>query len=415
MTSTKSDMRIVVIGGGHAGFEVCAKLRALGIADPISLISAEDVLPYQRPPLSKAYVLGDMSLDRLYFRPGSFYEAENIDLRLRSRCTAIDRAKKTVALDDGTCIQYTTLVIATGASPIRLPDAQGGALNHVHYVRSLEDADCMAKDFQPGKSALIVGGGYIGLEAASVARARGMSVTLIDASDRILSRVAAAETSSYFRDLHIENGVDVREGVQLERLIGEDGQLSGADLSDGTQIAANVAIIGIGVRPDQNLAESAGLDIEDGIKVDAQLRTSDPDIFAIGDCASFPYKGSRLRLESVGNAIDQAQLVAAVIAGHQRTYHVKPWFWSDQFGVKLQIAGLSAGYDTVVIRRGIDGGRSHWYYVAGRLTAIDAIDDPRAYMVAKRLIENGKSAAPARVEDPEADLKQLLKKEIADG
>jgi len=405
------DKRTVIIGGGQAGFEVSAKLRALGVTDPITLISAEDILPYQRPPLSKAYLLGEMSLDRLYFRPASFYESESIDLHFGSRCTSIDRQGKTVFLDDGTNIGYETLVIATGADPIRLPDAVGGNLNHVHYVRTLANADTMAQDFQPGKSALIVGGGYIGLEAASVARGRGMDVTLIHSNERILSRVAAQETSSFFRELHMNHGVDLREGVRLTRLLGEDGRLTGAELSDETTLDADVAIVGIGIRPNQNLAEAAGLEIENGIKVDAQLRSSDASIFAIGDCASFPNEGLHMRLESVGNAIDQAQIVANVIAGNDQTYKVKPWFWSDQFGVKLQIAGLSAGYETVVTRGQADGSRSHWYYANDKLLAIDAINDPRAYMVAKRLIERGETAPPEQVANPTSDIKLLLKKE----
>jgi 3-phenylpropionate/trans-cinnamate dioxygenase ferredoxin reductase subunit len=251
-----------------------------------------------------------------------------------------------------------------------------------------------------------VGGGYIGLEAAAVAAARGMQVVLVEMADRILQRVAAPETSAYFRALHARHGVDIREGVGLERLLGE-GRVSGARLTDGSEMAADMVIAGIGIAPDTGLAEAAGLDIDNGIAVDAQGRTSDPAIWAAGDCASFPHEGGRLRLESVPNAIDMADCVAGNILGRAQDYVPKPWFWSDQYDVKLQIAGLGAGHDRIVTR---DGGAavSFWYYRGERLLAVDAMNDPRAYMVAKRLIEAGRSADPAVVADAGADLRALL-------
>ena len=410
MTSIAAEYPIVVIWAGQAGFELCAKLRLLGVKEPIALIGDEDAPPYQRPPLSKAYLLGDLELERLFFRPRSFYEVENIDLRTGCSCTLVDRDRKTITLSDGSVLGYQTLVFATGAAPIRLPDAIGGDLKKVHYVRTLKDADAIAEDFKPGKHALIIGGGYIGLEAAAVASGLGMKVTLVEATDRILARVAAPETSTFFCNLHTSHGVDLREGVKLIRLIGEEGSVTGAVLSDGTELKLDVAVVGIGIRPNQKLAETAGLECENGIKVDALLRSSDPNVFAIGDCASFPYGDARIRLESVGNAIDQAQTVANVIAGKASSYAAKPWFWSDQYDVKLQIVGLSTGYDWIVTRGHSRGPLSYWYYADDKLLAVDAINDPRAYMVAKRLIENGKTADPEIVADIGSDLKTLLNK-----
>ncbi len=411
MPTSEKSQRTVVIGAGQAGFEFCAKLRALGDHGPITLIGEEDHPPYQRPPLSKAYLLGKMQLERLFLRPRSFFEEQGITLKLGTRCREIDRASKTVTISDGTVLPYDRLVFATGARPVQLPDKMGGALKQVHYVRTLADADAMVMDFQAGKHVFIVGGGYIGLEAAAVALDLGMNVTLVEAGPRILGRVAATETSDFFRELHVNRGVKIFEGVQLTKLIGENGNLTGAELSDGRQIDIDVAVVGIGVTPNQDLADAAGLEIENGIKVDAFCRTSDPDIYALGDCASFPMGKARIRMESVGNAIDQAQAAASVFAGTMRPYRAKPWFWSDQYDVKLQIIGLSTGYDRVVTRGGPSAPVSFWYFAETRLIAVDAINDPRAYMVAKRLIEHGKMVDPDRVADIETDLKSLLKQD----
>jgi 3-phenylpropionate/trans-cinnamate dioxygenase ferredoxin reductase subunit len=301
---------------------------------------------------------------------------------------------------------YEHLVLATGSRPRHLPAAIGGDLGGVHVVRTLADVDAMAPGFVPGARVLIVGGGYIGLEAAAVAASRGMQVVLVEMAPRILQRVAAPETSDYFRALHGRHGVDIREGVGLERLLG-DGQVSGARLSDGTELAVDMVIVGVGIVPDTALAEAAGLAIDNGIAVDAQGRSSDPAIWAAGDCASFPYGDGRLRLESVPNAIDMADCVAGNILGRGVDYVPKPWFWSDQYDVKLQIAGLSTGYDRIVTRDGA-ASVSFWYYRGEALLAVDAMNDPRAYMVGKRLIDAGKSADPAVVADAAADLKVLL-------
>jgi len=397
---------VVVVGAGQAGQAVVTKLRNSGFDGGITFIGEETAPPYQRPPLSKAYLLGDMELERLYLRPESFYADNNISLRLGSKVETVDAAAKTVSLA-GETVAYDHLVLTTGSDPRRLPAAIGGILDGVYTVRTLKDVDQMEPEFREGAKVLIIGGGYIGLEAAAVAAKKGLNVTLVEMADRILQRVASPETSGYFRDLHKSHGVDLREGVGLERLTGE-GRVTGAKLSDGSELDVDFVIVGVGITPATALAEMAGIELENGIKTDIKGQTSDPNIWAAGDCASFPYKGERIRLESVGNAIDQAEVVAENIMGANKDYVAKPWFWSDQYDCKLQIAGLNTGYDQVVTRQG-ENSVSYWYYKENQLVALDAMNDPRAYMVGKRLIEAGKSPAQDAVGNPETDLKELLK------
>lgn len=397
--------RIVVVGAGQAGASLVAKLRGLGFAGRITLIGAESVPPYQRPPLSKAYLLGDMTLERLFLRPESYYEEQKIDLRLGRRVVAIDREARTLVLEDEV-LPYDALALTTGSLPRRLPAVVGGDLSGVHVVRDLADVDAMAPEFQPGRRVVIVGGGYIGLEAAAVAAKKGLVVTVLEMAPRILQRVAAPETSDAIRDLHLAHGVQIREGVGLARITG-DGRVAGVELSDGTVLPADFVIAGIGILPATALAEAAGLVLDNGIATDAQGRTSDPQIWAAGDCASFPWRGARLRLESVQNAIDQAELVAENMLGAGKDYAPVPWFWSDQYDLKLQIAGLNTGYDRVVIREG--EARSHWYFAGDKFLAVDALNDPRAYMVGKRLLEAGRSPCAEILADPAADLKALLR------
>ncbi len=399
---------IVVIGAGQAGSSLVARLRKDGFEGDITLIGAEPHLPYQRPPLSKAYLLGEMELERLFLRPESFYSDNNITLRLGQRVTGIDAQARTVTIGDEV-IAYDELALTTGSDPRRLPASIGGDLEGVHVVRDLAHVDDMGPWVKDGARALIVGGGYIGLEAAAVCAKRGVKVTLVEMADRILQRVAAPETSDYFRTLHTEYGADIREGVGLDRLVGENGKVTGAVLTDGTELEIDFVVVGVGIAPATHLAEMAGLELKNGIKTDAHGRTSDPSIWAAGDCASFPHKGDRIRLESVPNAIDQAEVVAQNMLGAAKGYVATPWFWSDQYDVKLQIAGLNTGYDNVVTRKGEGQTVSFWYYKGDQLIAVDAMNDPRAYMVGKRLIESGKTADPAVVADPEADLKPLLK------
>jgi len=397
---------IVVVGAGQAGASLVAKLRKLGHQGGITLIGEEPAPPYQRPPLSKAYLLGNMDLERLYLRPASYYAENNIALLTSKTALSIDRDAKTVDVD-GTPIPYGQLALTTGSTPRTLPAAIGGALKGVHTVRSLADVDAMAPAFVKGARILIVGGGYIGLEAAAVAALSGMKVTLIEMADRILQRVASPETSAYFRALHASHGVDIREQTGLERLTGED-HVTGAILCDGTELPCDIVIVGIGVTPNVKLAEDAWITLDNGIAVDIKGRTSDPFIWAAGDCTSLPYRGARIRLESVQNAIDQAECVAGNMLGADKDYVPMPWFWSDQYDTKLQIAGLNTGYDRIVTR-GSGEAVSFWYYCGDTLLAVDAMNDARAYMVGKRLIEMGKSPDPAVIADAEVDLKPLLK------
>lgn len=398
---------VVVIGAGQAGSSLVARLRNRGFEGDVTLIGAEAVPPYQRPPLSKKYLLGEMDLERLYLRPESFYAEHDIDLRLGVEVTGIDRVAREVILG-AERLAYDDLVLTTGSAPRRLPAAVGGDLEGVHVVRDLADADAMEPRFVAGAHVLIVGGGYIGLEAAAVAASKGLRVTLVEMSERILQRVAAPETSDYFRALHGAHGVEIREGVGLETLLGE-GHVSGARLSDGTEIEVDFVIVGVGIAPGTGLAEAAGLEIDNGIRCDTEGRTSDAHIWAAGDCASFPYRARQLRLESVPNAIDMAECVADNIMGAGKAYVPQVWFWSDQYDVKLQIAGLNTGYDRIVTRpEAAQGAVSYWYYLGGTLLAVDAMNAPRAYMVGKRLIEGGMSPDPALVADPGVELKSLL-------
>jgi len=362
---------IVVVGAGQAGASLVGKLRGEGFEGDITLLGAEDGPPYQRPALSKGYLLGELERERLYLRPRDWYEGNDINLRTGTRAVSVDAAAKSVTLSDGETLTYDHLAFTTGSHPRLLPDAIGGNLDRVYQVRDLADADAMTPEFVAGRKLLIIGGGYIGLEAAAVAAKLGLEVILVEMADRILQRVAAPETSDYFRDLHRAHGVDIREGVGLDHLIGDD-QVTGA------------------------------------IVTDINGRTSDPSIWAAGDCATLDWNGAQIRLESVGNAIDQAECVACNMLGGDVAYAPKPWFWSDQFDIKLQIAGLNLGYTDVVVRK-IDDAQSHWYYAGDTLIAVDAMNDPRSYMIGKRLIEAGKSPMPSLIADPETDMKALLR------
>ena len=398
--------RIVIVGGGQAGAALAAKLRGLDYDGNITLVCSENFLPYQRPPLSKKYLMREMAVEQLYLRPDSFYAENGIEMILGQGVTGIDPANRTIDLD-GEQLAYDALALTTGASPRQLPAAIGGELDHVYAVRSIADVDTMAPEFAPGRRVLVIGGGYIGLEAAAVAARMGLRVTLVEMAERILQRVAAPQTSDFFRDLHGGHGVEIREGVALEKL--EPGEQITARFADGTSCATDFVIVGIGIRPNDALAQAAGLACDDGIVVDTGGRTSDPHVWSAGDCTRLPYRGKAIRLESVQNAIDQAEIVAANMLGAGEPYDPKPWFWSDQYDVKLQIAGLNAGYETVVTRPGARPmSQSHWYFAGDALLAVDAMNDPRAYMTGKRLIEGGKFPTPTQVADPGLDLKTLL-------
>ena len=401
--------KVIIVGGGQAAASLAHKMRSLGFDGALTMMCEEKTPPYQRPPLSKKYLLGEMALERLYLRPEHYYVEQNITLHLGERVNAIDRQNNEIITEKGQ-YAYDRLVLATGSTPRLLPANLGGTLENVFSVRDLKDADSLAPHMKEGKRLLIIGGGYIGLEAAAVAAVRGMDVTLIEMSERILQRVAAPQTSDYFRSLHKSHGVSIKEQTGLTRLLGQNGQVVGAELSDGSTLEIDLAILGIGITPATNLAQDCGLAIENGIRVDALGRSSDPNIWAAGDCCSFPYKDGYLRLESVPNAIDQAEVIAQNIMGAEIAYIPKPWFWSDQYDVKLQIAGLNTGYDKIIERKNPTLlSQSFWYYAQDTLIAVDAMNDPRAYMVAKKLIESGLTPDPALVEDASSNLKDLLK------
>ena len=402
-------MKAVTIGAGQAAVAFAAKLRDLDADAEILMIGAEESLPYQRPPLSKKYMTGEMEADRLLLRPAEWFEDNRIECRTSAQVTAIDARAKQVHTG-GEAIAFDKLLIATGATPRALPADIGGELGNVFTLRSLADADRIASVMREGAKALVIGGGYIGLEAAAVFSMRGLTVHVIEMADRILKRVASAETAAFVRSVHDSHGVRIMEDTALERLEGSGGKVSHAVLGDGSSIEVDLVVVGIGVTPNDALARQAGLICGNGIEVDECTRTSHPDIHAAGDVASFDFHGNRTRLESVQNAIDQAEHAAKVIAGSSDPYVPVPWFWSDQYDMKLQIAGLNAGYDRTVIRPGSHaGGQSVWYFAGETFLAVDAVNDPRAYMFGKKILEMGRTVTPQQAGDADFDLKALIK------
>lgn len=396
----------VIVGAGQAGFAVAARLRSKGYREKITLIGREVDPPYQRPPLSKKYLTGEMTRDQLYFRPLKFYQENGIDLRTASSVTGINREAKAIELD-GSTLPYEFLVLATGARPRLLPAEIGGDLQGVYYVRTLADIDALKPAVSPGAKLLVVGGGYIGLETAAVAASLGLHATVIEAGQRILQRVASAETAAFLKRLHADHGAQIIEGTGLKRLIGVE-HVTSAETEDQQVLDVDLVVVGIGVTPESQLAEAAGLKVENGIRVDEHGRTSDPTIFAVGDCASFPYKGNHIRLESVPHAIDQGNCVADAIMGATAPYIARPWFWSDQYDVKLQTAGLHSGYDRVIERAGSrPNSGSFWYYQGPRLLAVDAANDPASYMAGKRWIEAGQSPTPEDISDQNKSIKEI--------
>lgn len=403
--------KIVVVGGGQAGYSASAKLRSLGFDGEITLICGENELPYQRPPLSKKYLLGGFERERLFLRPESFYQEQDISLRLGEWCEAINLEKKVLKLTQGDAA-FDAMLLTTGALPRYLPAKIGGNLAGVYAVRDLADIDKISAELDRCERAVVIGGGYIGLEAAASLNIKGLHVTVVEMAPRILQRVAAAETSYHLRKLHQARGTLVIEEATTEGLIGNDaGRVQATKLADGRHLDADLVIVGIGIVPNTQLAEQAGLEINNGIKVDRHCRTSHEAVFAAGDCASFPYReGRRIRLENVQNAIDQAECAATNAIGRTAEYAPTPWFWSDQYDTRLQIAGLGSGYDRIVTRKGSGKGAvSHWYFHQDEFLAVDAINDARSYMVGKKLLESGKSPTADAVTDPHTDLKSLLK------
>lgn len=401
--------KVVIIGGGQAAAQACASLRQFGFSGSITLVGDEAALPYQRPPLSKAYMKGELAEDRLYFKPAAWYEDQNIDTVLSVRVTEIDRSQQTVALEHGGALPYDALIIATGSRPRALP-VEGSDLDGVFDLRDLADVERIRPRMIAGKKLLIVGAGYIGLEAAAVARQLGLDVTVLEMEGRVLARVTSPTMSAFFEQEHRAQGSDVRTQTRLSGLKGEGGHVTEAVLADGSTLQADIVLVGIGILPNVELAEQAGIACSNGILTDRDARTNDPRIFAAGDCAARPlvHYGRTGRLESVHNAIEQGKLAAAAIMGKPRPTEDCPWFWSDQFDLKLQIAGLSTGYDDVVVRGNPEDRKFAVFYLQnGKLIAVDAVNSPPEFLASKRLIMTGARLAPETLRDTSKSMKEI--------
>jgi 3-phenylpropionate/trans-cinnamate dioxygenase ferredoxin reductase subunit len=400
----------VIVGASHAAAQLGASLRQGGWDGKISIVGEEASAPYQRPPLSKAYLAGDKHSDELLIRPLTFYEKSGIDLVLGTRVTGIDRQSKTITLHDGGSIPYTKLALTTGAR-VRKLALPGHELDGVFYLRDLSDVDRIRGYIGPGKSAVIIGGGYIGLETAASMRKLGMQVTVLEALPRVLQRVTAPEVSAFYSRVHGEEGVNIITEASIEGLAGK-GSVAAVTLADGTSLEADLVVIGVGVLPATELAEAAGLAVDNGIVVDEFARTSDPDIVAAGDCTNHynPIYEHRLRLESVQNATDQAKTAANTLCGKLEAYRALPWFWSDQYDLKLQIAGLSQGFDRVVLRGASAKGRSFaaFYFQGDRLLAVDAVNRPKEFMMTRRALSTGMGADAVKLADESIDIQQAF-------
>ena len=408
---------VVLIGGGQAAAQAAQSLRMSGYDGKLSLVGDEPVLPYQRPPLSKAFMKGELAEERLYFKPAAWYENNKIDTLLSQRVLGIDRSAQRIRLEHGGDLPYDALIIATGARPRPLP-VTGADLSGVHALRSLSDVERIRPQMISGRKMVIIGAGYIGLEAAAVARQFGLDVTVLEMADRVLARVTSPVISEFYTRLHHARGVDIRLGARLAGLRGPRGRVTQAVLDTGESIDADIVLVGIGILPNTELAAAAGLQCANGILVDEDARTSDPCIFAAGDCTVrpiIPY-GRTGRLESVHNAIEQGKLAAAAIMGTDRPRVDCPWFWSDQFDIKLQIAGLSTGHDDIVLRGEMSTCRfSAFYFKTGHLIAVDAINSPADFLASKKLILN--RARPSKVElaDTAVPIRDILGKMTVQG
>ena len=400
-------MTIVIVGGGHAAGQAAASLRQENYDGAILVIGEEPHIPYQRPPLSKQYLAGEYGLERVHLRPARFYDSKDIAVRRGVRVEAIDRDAQAVSCSDGTDVGYDKLLLATGARPRKL-DTPGNDLPGIHYLRTIADVDAIKADFRPGRRVAIVGGGYIGLEVAAVATEAGLNVTVLEMEDRILQRVTTPTMSAFYHEIHSEKGVAVRTGMRAESFAGTD-RLTGVVCAGGEVVPADVAVVGIGIQPNVELAAAAGLDCDDGIVVDEHTRTSDPNIFAAGDCTNHPNPvlGRRLRLESVPNAMEQSRVAASNLAGKAKAYANVPWFWSDQYELKLQMVGFATEAERQVVR-GDPGTRRFavFYFDGDTLVAADAVNSPREFMAARQLV--GKAVDPGKLADPGVDLRTVL-------
>ena len=401
--------QIVIAGAGHAAGQVVATLKQKRFDGGIVLVGNEQWLPYQRPPLSKKYLAGELPADRLYFKPPAFYEDPDIDVRLNTEVTVIDRERNTVQTGGGDVVPYDKLVLAVG-SRVRRINVEGRDLKGVHYLRSIDDVDHIRADLDAADNVVIVGAGYIGLEVAAVARQLGNNVTVLEMADRAMSRVVSPVVSDFYQEQHAAHGVELLLSSGLESFVGTD-RIEAVETNDGRKMPADVVVVGVGILPNTELAAAAGLEVDDGIVVDSHCRTSDSDIYAVGDCTSHPNRiyGRRIRLESVQNALEQARTAALNICGEEVEYAQVPWFWSDQFDLKLQIAGLSEGYDDVVVRGDpAEASFSCMYLRDGRLIACDAINAPRDFMQSKQLIADHCVPARDRLADPGVQLKDVV-------
>lgn len=401
---------VIIVGASHAAAQTSASLRQGGWEGGITIIGDESVLPYHRPPLSKDFLSGQKTIDDILIRPADSYAAADIDLKLSVRVGAINRNEKTILTDEGETLAYEKLVLTTGARIRRLP-VPGEDFEHVFYLRDTADVLAIKERAENAKTAVIIGGGYIGLETAASLRKQGLDVTVLEAMPRILQRVTAPKLSEFYKRIHTEEGVRILENVVAAEIKCEGEHLQ-VLTSCSKALSADMVIIGIGVIPNIELAENAGLDIGNGLEVNAYCQTSDPDIYAAGDVTWHynPIYDEHVRLESVPNATEQGKIVAAHINGSPKAYNSLPWFWSDQFDLKLQIAGLSTGYDDVIIRGDIEIGRSFaaYYFKGDQFLAVDAVNAPRDFMFGKMSLTKGNTPVKAKLADPDIPLKETL-------
>jgi 3-phenylpropionate/trans-cinnamate dioxygenase ferredoxin reductase component len=396
---------LVIVGGGQAAAQAVQSLRQQGFAGPITLLGEEPYPPYQRPPLSKKYFAGELPRERLFLRPAAFYAEKNVALEQGARVEEIEPAARRVRLRDGRTLAYDRLLLATG-SRVRALEVPGADLPGVHYLRTIADVDAISTSLAPGTRVLLVGAGYIGLEVAAVARQRGFEVTVLEAADRVMSRTVSVEVSAFYEACHRAAGVAIHCGAAVKELHGA-ARVTAVETADGRTFGCDIVIVGIGIVPNVELAAGAGLACSNGIVVDELARTADPHIVAAGDCTNHPLPlfERRVRLESVPNAIHQAKVAAATLLGTAAPYSEVPWFWSDQYDLKLQIAGLSTGYDEVVVR-GDPAARSFaaFYLRGGRLLAVDAVNCPREFIAGKKLVANRARIGADVLRDASVDL-----------
>jgi 3-phenylpropionate/trans-cinnamate dioxygenase ferredoxin reductase component len=397
----------IILGAGHAGVQAAASLRELGWDGAIRLIDSQIALPYQRPPLSKAFMKGETTADLIVLRGEAYYREQGIDLLLGQKALRLDRARRRLLMVDGTALPYDNLIIATGARARPLP-VPGADLGNVFVLRGIEDALHIKAAMARAAQIAVIGGGFIGLEFAAVAAGYGKQVTVIEAMPRVMARAVSEPVSLAFQRKHASLGVDMRLGVGVTALAGSDGRVTGVALADGSTISCDMVVVGIGVLAEDRLAAEAGFGCANGITVDAGMRTSDPSIFAIGDVNSHrnPFFGGPIRLESVQNAVDQAKVAARAITGGAAEYNAVPWFWSDQADLKLQIAGVAHKLDQVVLRGDPEAGAFLTFgYADGRLRVVESVNRPADHMISRKLIAEGRGPTPVQAADPSFDLK----------